>query len=53
MEPVEPDSGDRPARSARSETANPVNGPHQAQPRRPLLMDPAGPRPSGFAPPSV
>jgi type VII secretion integral membrane protein EccD len=53
MEPVEPDSGNRPARSARSETADPVGGRDQVQPRRPLLMDPAGPRPSGFAPPSV
>src|SRR6478672_5917543 len=53
MEPVEPTSGSRPARSTRSETAGPVTGPHQVEPRRPLLMDPAGPRPSGFAPPSV
>ena len=46
MEPLEPEPGDRPA-------GNPPGGSISSGPRRPLLMDPAGARPSGFAPPAV
>jgi type VII secretion integral membrane protein EccD len=60
MEPFDAEPGERPAGNPAADS-QPAGAPaggtgagnRGGAPRRPLLMDPAGARPSGFAPPSV